>query len=235
MKFRHTFIVFALSGIGFAFAAEPKPVSIFNGQDLTGWTGNPHMWSVENGAITGRSTVEHAVEVNTFLVYEAPVKNFELRAKFKLEGESANSGIQYRSRYLDAAIWSVGGYQADMDVTNRYTGMLYEEKGRGIVVRPGQRIRIGPLQDDGKPQLDSIGDPTDPAVLKVAIRAGEWNEIVIIAEGNRHRHYVNGVLTAEAYDTDPTKSKSTGLLALQLHRGPPMVAQFKDIFLTVLP
>lgn len=235
MHIRSALLAFALSGVSLVSAADSKSVSIFNGHDLTGWTGNPQMWSVEDGVITGRSTVEHPVEVNTFLVYQKPVKNFELRAKFRLQGESANSGIQYRSKYFDESIWSVGGYQADMDVVNRYTGMLYEERGRGIVVKPGERIRIGPLKDNGKPQLDAIGEPTDPAVLKAAIHAGEWNEIVILVEGNHHRHYVNGVLTAEAYDTDPAKSASSGLLALQLHRGPPMIAQFKDLTLTTLP
>ncbi len=235
MTLRSTFATLLFCGATLVAPAASPTVSIFNGQDLSGWSGDPTRWTVKDGVITGQSTEENPIEVNTFLVWRAPVRNFELRAQFRLQGEKANSGIQYRSHYVDKATWSVGGYQADMDVINRYTGMLYEERGRGIVVRPGERIRIGPLLESSKPQLTPVGTPTDPDTLKDAIKTGDWNEIVIVAEGNHLRHYVNGVLTAEAFDNDPAHAASEGLLALQLHRGPPMIAQFKNLTLTTLP
>ena len=194
---------------------------------------------MREGAITGRTTAERPLKTNSFLVWREPVANFEFRAKFRLSADNAkhfsNSGVQYRSRIIDPAKWIVGGYQADMDADNVYTGQLYEERGRGIVVKPGERIRIGPLDAGGKPQLVAFGSPTDPAAIKATIHPGEWNDLVIIAEGNRLRHFVNGLLTAEAIDTDETKRAQSGVLALQLHAGPPMTAQFKDIMLKVLP
>ncbi|MGH8016690.1 MAG: 3-keto-disaccharide hydrolase [Opitutaceae bacterium] len=217
-------------------AAEPGFIKLDNGRDLAGWSGDPRYWSVQDGAITGKSTAGNPVEANTFLIWQGgKPAGFELRAQFRLTTEQGNSGIQYRSRVLDGDRWVVGGYQADMDAANRYTGMLYEEKGRGIVVRPGERIRIGPLDDAGKPTLSAAGPAGDAAAIKAAIHTGDWNEIVIIAEGNHLRHYVNGRLTAEAFDDDETKAAKSGVLALQLHTGPPMTIQFKDIRLKRLP
>ena len=124
-------------------ADEPGFVSLFNGKDLSGWEGlSPH-WSVEDGAITGRTTAETALKGhNTFLVWQGgSPADFELRAKFKLQG--GNSGIQYRSKLLDPAKFIVGGYQADIDTTGRYIGINYEEKGRGILTERGQKVEIG--------------------------------------------------------------------------------------------
>ena len=165
--------------------------------------------------------------------------DFELRASFRLvadnEQKSANSGIQYRSRVIDPATWVVGGYQADMDFAGKYIGMLYEEKGRGILMQPGQKIRVLPAGADGKPTVESAGPATPAAALTAAYRVGEWNEFTIIAQGNHLRHYLNGTLTAEVTDTDAGKAAITGVLALQLHTGPPMTIQFKNVRLKVLP
>ncbi len=223
-----------------AHAADDEFIPLFNGRDLSGWDGNLEFWSVQDGAITGRSTVEKPLPANTFIIWQGgDVADFELRARFRLVADndknSANSGVQYRSRVLDPENWAVGGYQADMDAANRYTGMLYEEKGRGIVVKPGERITIGPPGEGGKARLTPFGEPTPPAEITAAIHAGGWNEIVIIATGNHLRHYVNGKLTAEAIDADPAKAAGAGVLALQLHTGPPMTVQFKDIRLKKLP
>jgi hypothetical protein len=228
-------------GLAALASAQPAPEfqSLFNGSDLTGWSGLDGYWSVRDGAITGRTTAEMPLKTNTFLVWRDEVANFEFRAKFRLSAENpkhfSNSGVQYRSRIIDPAKWIVGGYQADMDADNVYTGQLYEERGRGIVVKPGERILIGPLNAAGKPQLTALGAPTDPAAIKATIHPGEWNDLVIITQGNHLRHWVNGLLTAEAIDLDETKGAKSGVLALQLHAGAPMTAQFKDIMLKVLP
>jgi hypothetical protein len=217
-------------------AAQPETLTLDNGRDLTGWSGNPKFWSVQDGAITGRSTAAEPLTANTFLIWEGgQPENFELRVQFRMSGERANSGVQYRSRVIDAATWSVGGYQADMDVENQYTGMFYEERGRGIVARPGERIRLGAPDAEGRPQLAPLGPAEDAAAIKRAIRRGEWNELVIIAEGNHLRHYVNGLLTAEVRDLDPKQAANKGVIALQLHSGPPMTVQFKSLRLRRLP
>ena len=131
-----------------AHAADSGFKPIFNGKDLSGWEGNSKFWSVRDGALTGQTKAESDLPANTFLVWKGgEPANFELRLSFRLTGENdrkqANSGVQYRSKVLDAATFVVGGYQADLDSPFRYTGMLYEEKGRGILMTTGEKIRVG--------------------------------------------------------------------------------------------
>ena len=159
-----------------AWGAEAK--AIFNGKDLTDWDGDPKFWSVQDGAITGLTTAENPTKGNTFLVWRGgTTKDFELRMLFKLENH--NSGVQYRSKTVDndAGKWVMGGYQADMDGANTYTGGLYEERGRGILAKPGQKVTIGA---DGKPKV--TGSVADPKEIKAKIKDKDWNELVIIAQ-----------------------------------------------------
>jgi hypothetical protein len=221
-------------------AADSGFKSIFNGKDLSGWDGNKEFWSVRDGAITGQTTAEKPLKSNTFLVWKGgEPKNFELRASFRLTGQNdkgfGNSGIQYRSRVIDPATFVVGGYQADMDLGGTYLGMLYEEKGRGILMKPGQKIVIPASAEGEKPKVEQAGEPTDAAKVAAAYKKGEWNEIVIIAKGNHLQHFINGTLTADVTDNDDVKGAKSGVLALQLHQGPPMTIQFKDIKLKMLP
>ena len=228
-----------------ACAAEPGFQSLFNGKDLTGWEGLTEFWSARDGAITGQTTAEHPLKTNTFLVWKGgDVKNFELRAAFRITGQNdkgfANSGIQYRSRVVDAAGFVLAGYQADMDLACKYTGMLYEEKGRGILMGPGEKIRIGATATDEttkkkKTAVEKLPGATPPAEILAAYKVGGWNEFVIIAEGNHLRHYLNGKLTADVTDTDATLGAQSGVLALQLHVGPPMTIEFKNLYLKTLP
>ncbi len=227
-----------------AVAAEAGFKSMFNGKDLTGWDGNPALWSVRDGAITGQSTPEHQVKPNTFLIWKGgEPANFELRASFKLTGQNdkkfANSGVQYRSKVLDATQWVVGGYQMDMDLEGNYVGMLYEEKGRGILMKPGQTIAIGPVFKDEKgkehAKVDVLKTQLTPAELAANYKVGEWNDLVIVAQGNHVQQFVNGKLTAEVTDNDPEKAPKSGVIALQMHQGPPMTVQFKNLRLKTLP
>lgn len=232
-------MVFAMTtGSLSAQPAEKDFRPLFNGSNLAGWKGDLAFWSVTDGAITGQTTAERPAKGNTFLVWQGgDVKNFELRAEFRLvpnnDKNFANSGIQYRSKIVDPANWVVAGYQADMDGDGKYVGMLYEEKGRGIVAMPGQQVRIS--AGEQKPKIDIAGVTTPPADIAAAIRRSDWNEYVIIAEGNRLRHFVNGLLTADITDLDEKLAAKSGVLALQLHTGLPMTAQFKNIRLKVLP
>ena len=207
--------------------AQEGTVSLFNGRDLAGWDGDPKFWTVKDGAITGVSTAENPVKTNTFLIWKGgKVKNFELWAKFRLEGN--NSGIQYRSK--DLGEWRVGGYQADMDAANTYTGILYEERGRGILANVGTKSTVRP-----NGQVQVTGSVGDPAEIKAAIRKDDWNEYRITARGNHLVHEINGKVTAELIDEDEAKRAMEGVLALQLHSGPPMTVRFKDIRLKMLP
>jgi hypothetical protein len=216
------------------FSAEEGFVEIFNGSDLTGWEGNPKLWSVKDGAITGQTTAENPTKRNTFLIWtNGTVADFELRCSFKLApGDSkdfANSGIQYRSKVADPANWVVHGYQADMEAGPTYTGILYEEGGRGILAQRGEKVVVGP---DGKKQV--VGSLGSAAEIGAAIKKGDWNDYVIIVKGNHLQQIINGKQTVDVVDEQEAKRAMSGILALQLHAGPPMMAQFKNIRLKKL-
>ncbi len=193
---------------------------LFNGKDLSGWEGDPKFWSVKDGTITKTAG-------NTFLIWRGgTVKDFELRAMWRLENH--NSGIQYRSK--DMGNFVVGGYQADMDGNNTFTGICYEERGRGIVAQVGQKVE---LAENEKPKV--VGSTGDAKEIKAGIKkAGEWNEYVITCKGNHLVQKLNGNVTIEITDNDTTKRMMEGILALQLHAGEPMLVQFKEITLKVL-
>ncbi len=240
MKLRSVLLSLTLAAS--AFAADGFK-SIFNGKDLSGWEGDAKFWSVRDSAITGQTKDEKDLPRNTFLVWKAGnPADFELRLKFKLTGENekkqANSGVQYRSKIIDPATFVVGGYQADID-GGRYIGMLYEEQGRGILMQPGQKIRLSPGTEKDKkgktkPKIETLATPTSAANLAAAYKFGEWNELRIVAKGNHIQHFVNGKLTADVTDDDAANAAKSGVLALQLHRGPPMTIQFKDVQLKTL-
>ena len=194
--------------------------SLFNGQDLSGWDGNPELWSVEDGCITGRTNGPDHLAYNQFLIWKGTVKDFEFRAEFRVEGDN-NSGVQYRSKRLpDVGDWSVGGYQADIHPKATYTGMLYDERGRGIVAERGQKVVV---TNKGEKKVTELDVPVEPVDLN------EWHELTIIARGNRLIHKVDGVTAVEIVDRQKSERESEGLLAFQVHRGPAMKAQFKNI------
>jgi hypothetical protein len=227
-----------------ARAADSGFKPIFNGKDLSGWEGLSQFWSVKDGAITGQTKNQADLKANTFLVWkDGQPANFELKLMFKLtpnnERNQANSGVQFRSKVLDAATFSVGGYQADIDSSGRYAGMLYEEKGRGIVMGPGEKIRITGTSKDAKGKqkatVEKLGTPSAPADILAIYKLGEWNELRIVAKGNHVQQFLNGKLTADVTDADTANAPKSGVIAFQLHTGPPMTVQFKDVQLKTLP
>lgn len=221
-----------------AAEVEPGFRSLFNGKDLTGWDGNSKLWSVKDGAITGQTTAENPAKGNTFLIWkDGEVADFELRCSFKtIPGDAqgfCNSGIQYRSKVMNAATWSVGGYQADMEAGPNYTGILYDEGGvaggRGIMAQRGEKVV---WDKDGKKQVTgSLGKSEE---IQATIKKGEWNDYIIIAQGNHLQHFVNGRQTVDVTDECEAKALKSGVLALQVHAGPPMTVQFKDIRIKTL-
>lgn len=210
-------------------------ISIFNGKDLTGWDGNPRLWSVKEGTVTGQTTVENPAKGNTFLIWtNGTPGDFELRCRFKLVSNNdrgfANSGIQYRSKVLDSANWVVGGYQADMDAGPVYTGTLYEERmTRNTMAFRGEKVLWG--KDCNKKVLSTFATAGE---IEAAIKKADWNEYVIVAQGNHLQHFVNGKLTVDVTDDCEAKRAMSGVIALQLHAGPPMLVQFKELKLKLL-
>jgi type 1 glutamine amidotransferase len=195
---------------------------IFDGKSLDGWDGNPKFWSVKDGAITGQTTKDNPTDGNTFIIWkDGKVGDFELRLSYKIVG--GNSGIQYRSK--DFGKWVVGGYQADFEAGKTYSGILYEERmSRGIMAQRGEKVTFG---EDGKREVTGSVGKSDE--IQAAIKHEEWNEYTIIAKGHDLKHIINGKTTVEVTDNDPKKFVAEGILALQLHAGPPMVVQFKDV------
>jgi len=209
--------------------------TLFNGKDLTGWEGNPDLWSVKDGAITGTTTAEKPAAANTFLIWKGgDVSDFKLTLKYKMapgdDKKFVNSGIQYRSKIVDAANWVVAGYQGDFEYGSTYSGILYEEKGRGILAQRGQKIKMTQGGDPSKPNLEPTGETGKSDEIQESIKKDDWNEYTIVAKGKNLRHYINGKLTIEVEDNTAEAAKK-GVLALQLHAGPPMQVQFKDIVL----
>lgn len=216
--------VVAASSVSTAVAEDGESVSLFNGKDLSGWIGREDLWKVEDGQIVGTTTAEKPLQQNTFLIYTgSEPDDFELTLQFKIE--NTNSGIQYRSKVIDKEKFIVGGYQADIDFSNRFAGILYEERGRGILAERGESVT-----------LDEKGEKTrkrfaDGRKLGKGIHAGKWNDYRIVAKGNHLQHFINGTLTAEVFDGQPEKAATSGVIAFQLHRGDPMVVRFKNIVL----
>ncbi|WP_339866118.1 DUF1080 domain-containing protein [uncultured Algoriphagus sp.] len=215
--------------------------SIFDGKTLEGWEGNPVYWSVKDGAITGTITPETLLKANTFLIWQGGQPgDFELKAEFKIS-EGGNSGINYRSELVEDVPFALKGYQADIDGKNNYTGQNYEERKRATLAYRGQETKIT-SQPDGVGVREFVErnawkglnvekEIGDRAELGSLIKAGEWNSIHIVAKGNVLKHYVNGQLMSEVHDEDPKNRMESGYLGVQVHVGPPMMVQYKDVML----
>lgn len=231
---RHLMTIFrtsnALAALAVCTSLSFAQESIFDGKTLEGWKGNDAFWSVKDGAITGQTTKENPTKGNTFLIWQGgEIGDFELKLKFKIIG--GNSGVQYRS--TDMGNFVVGGYQADIEAGDRYIGILYEERGRGILAERSQKVTI---DSEGKKTVDK--EPTvDNKAFLASIKKEDWNEMEITANGNHLVQKINGHVTVDVTDSQSTekgKAKASGILALQLHAGPPMTIQFKDIQLKKL-
>ncbi len=212
--------------------AEERP--LFNGKDLTGWEGNPKLWSVQDGAITGKTgeDAETKLKHNTFLVWRGgTVSDFELTFKYRIE--KGNSGVQYRSRELDKGEFGpiISGYQADFEAGPKFSGILYEEKARGILALRGQKTIIKAGAAAKKPVVEVAGEVGNSEEIQASIKSEDWNEYKIVAQGNHLQHFINGKQTVDVTDEDSANAAKDGLLALQIHQGPPMVVQYKDIVL----
>jgi hypothetical protein len=231
MKTRTTLL--ALLALASTAFAEDK--NLFNGKDLTGWKGLD-FWSAKDGAIVGQTTKEHPTKGNTFLVYQDEVADFELTFQYRItdkDGKSdgfGNSGVQYRSKVVDEKGFVVAGYQADFECGKTYSGILYEEKGRGILAKRGEKVVIKEGAAPNKPKLEVAGELGKTAEIQAKIKPADWNEYRIVAKGNHLQHFINGVQTIDVTDETAVGAKK-GVLALQLHAGQPMKVEFKDLVL----
>lgn len=211
---------------------------IFNGTDLEGWDGDPKLWSVRDGVIHGETTPEQPAKGNTFLIYQgSDVADFELRLSFRCNATN-NSGIQYRSSRVTEGPrakndWVLKGYQHEVRNEIGFpnvSSFIYDEGGkRGRLINIGEQAVY---TADGKQVVRD--DLVSQSEFKDIMRLDDWNDVVIIAKGNHIQHYLNGRLMIDFKDEHPTLALSEGVLALQLHAGKPMFAEFKNIRLREL-
>lgn len=198
--------VTALLGVSVVAQAPPqsKWVPLFNGQDLTGWKNNgEEKWVVEQGTIL----CESAVNKYGYLTTEKTYRDFNLRLKFK--GEAAgNSGVFLRSRIIGIDPEhgpDIEGMQVEVDPNvGKHTGGLYESGGRGWVKMP-------------------------TAEGEQALKAGEWNDLEVSAQGNHIVTKLNGVTIVNF--VDPAPKFTDGVIGLQIHTGGGVRMRWKDIFI----
>jgi hypothetical protein len=238
MNFR--FIVFFLL-VTITVSAQKKKdrfVSIFDGKTLNGWECDTAYWRVENGILIGEITPEKLLKYNTFITWRngEPV-DFELKLQFKISIKG-NSGVNYRSVQVEGVPFALKGYQADIDGMNRYTGQNYEERGRTTLAYRGQTTIVNSATNTETIKNNAwvntkVMKELKRDSLQRFIKAEEWNELHLIIKGNRLQHYVNGVLMSDVTDNDPINRKAQGRLGMQLHVGPPMRVEFKNILLKI--
>jgi hypothetical protein len=210
--------------------------SLFDGASLSGWDGDPRLWSVRDGAIRGETTSGASADGNTFLIWKGGVvRDFELRLSFRCS-DTNNSGVQYRSQHIqdgsERNAWVVRGYQHEirneLQLPN-VAGFIYDEGGqRGRMCLVGEQAT---WNEDGKNVTTVLLDQENFHSL---FRRDDWNDVVIIARGTRIKHYLNGKLVVDFTDLDPKRARLEGVVALQLHAGKPMWVEFRDIRLAEL-
>ncbi len=213
--------------------------SIFNGKNLDGWDGDTAHWRVENGNMVGEITPDNLLSRNTFIIWQGgQPADFELKLQYRITA-SGNSGINYRSQLMPDRPHDLRGYQADMDGAHRYTGQNYDEHGRTTLAYRGQQVVVpasGVALKDGivnniwtaRQVTGSLGDPDS---LKAVVKNEDWNDYRLVAKGNRLQHYINGALMSDVTDNDTVNRKMKGWLGLQVHVGPPMKIEFRNILL----
>ncbi len=245
-----TMIVLFSGGLVSSCTAQKKNnqekgfVSIFDGKTLNNWKGDPTYWRVEDGTLTGEITPSTLLKTNSFIVWQGgEPADFELKGEFKIT-KDGNSGINYRSDQLTDVPFALRGYQADIDGKINYTGQNYEERKRTTLAYRGQKTTIPPYTGENTPEAvrahvkrnawdgltvtSSLGSSDS---LKTLIKSEDWNTFRLVIKGNHLQHYINDVLMSDVTDNDTVNGKSKGLLGVQVHVGPPMKVQYRNLML----
>lgn len=211
---------------------------IFDGASMNGWDGDPKVWRVEEGALVGETTAGNKLTENTFAIWRGgEPADFELKLEYRIN--ATNSGIQVRSSHLPAGSdggrggpilgqWVMKGYQIDIDIANRYTGQIYEERGRAFLAMRGQ---FSYIPEGGGPRAVGALQTTPDALLGIIKTHPEWNQVHIIARGNTIATILNGHVTSALVDDDTKGRALKGLIGFQVHTGDPMKVEFKNIWL----
>ncbi|GHT10489.1 hypothetical protein FACS1894170_02650 [Planctomycetales bacterium] len=214
-------LLFTATAIAEDTASADGFVSLFNGSDLTGWDGDPHIWTVTDGVIIGETTPEKVIKNASYITSTATIPdNFHFKITFRMSGDGSNSGVQFRSKQLPN--WDTYGYQADVDESGQWTGCLFHHK-RGAVVKRGF---VDAIDDDKERTSVPFGDPAE---LIKAYKKGDWNDYEILANGSVIVLKINGQLMCAVDDRHASEAAKSGIIALQIHPPKPMKIEFKNI------
>lgn len=175
--------------------------TLFDGKTLEGWEGDSRVFRVENGAIVG-GQLKEKIPHNFFLSSKEEYADFELQLEFRLLGEATNAGVQLRSKRIPDHHEMIG-YQADLG--QDYWGALYDESRRN-------RILAAPKKEE----------------LAKVLKLGEWNKYRILCEGRHIQLWINDLQTVD-YMEDDKAIEQSGLIALQIHGGPPGEAHYRNL------
>jgi hypothetical protein len=207
---------------------EPGFQPIFDGRTLAGWEGNPAYWRVENGSLVGEITAATVIKSNTFVIWRGgKPKDFELKLDYRITPEG-NSGVNYRSAVVPDPVtpenkFAMRGYQCDLDGRKMYPGNNYEEKGRLFLAVRGQVTHV--LGGRVPVLLSTVGDTNELA----RTITDDWNAIHLIVRGNMLTHMMNGRLMTVVIDDDVSHRPADGLIGMQVHVGPPMKVEYRNI------
>ncbi len=207
---------------------EPGFAPIFDGKTLHGWEGDPQYWRVENGSLVGEITPATVVRSNTFIVWRGGrPRDFELKLDYRITPDG-NSGVNYRSAIIPDPVtpsnqFAMRGYQCDLDGKKRYPGNNYEEKGRLFLAVRGQVTNV---VGGRKPIVLSTFGGSDELASYVN---DDWNAIHLIIRGNTLVHIINNHLMSVVIDDDALNRPADGLLGVQVHVGPPMKVEYRNI------
>lgn len=219
-------------------------VRIFDGKTLNNWEGDPKYWRVENGTLIGEIT-RRPFRSEFFIIWQGTMpENFELKLEYRVS-EDGNSGINYRSELVEGVPYALRGYQADLDGKQRYTGMNYEERKRTTIASRGEKVELKAVSVNpdslqkhvsknrwmSANVVEQIGNSDE---LASHIKNGDWNEYHLIINQNKLQHFVNGILMSEVIDNDPVNQSFSGKLGVQVHVGPPMTIEYKNIRIKAL-
>ena len=221
------------------FPAKDAPdeagfVSVFDGKSLLGWEGDPRYWRAEQGSLGGEIAPGNEIRENTFIVWRGGaekglVRDFELKLEYRISARG-NSGINYRSSLVEGKPFVLKGYQFDLDgrernaATTRHTANNYEEKGRTFMALRGQLVRAA--EGAERRVTGVLGDYLE---LSKLIKEDDWNEAHVIARGDTLIHLLNGHVMSVLVDDDGKNRSKEGLVGVQVHVGPPMRVEFRNI------
>jgi hypothetical protein len=154
-------------------------------------------------------------------------RDFELKLEYRITAQG-NSGVNYRSALVPDSVtpdnaFAMRGYQFDLDGAKRYVGNNYEEKGRLFLAVRGQVTRVV----GGRPPVlvSTFGEATELG----AVAIDGWNTVHISARGNTLTHALNSRLMSVVIDDDAPNRPADGLIGVQVHTGPPMKVEYRNI------